>query len=108
MVDIWVSDPCKLAMKFRLYYAFEKYQLTISNKEKMQPEEPKGDPGYTIAGWEKGYSFKRFWGNCYYLLGDIANINGIQQLCHQYYLQNGSLGARDAVIAVKKFLGFSI
>lgn len=99
----WIPDTCNLAMKFRLWYPLEIHQIVISNKERMEPSDPKGDPAYTIAGWEKGYSFKRFWGNCYAMLGDIAKLEGIQQLCHQYYLHNGSIGAIETVARIKKF-----
>ncbi len=83
------------------------YPVTISNKEKLAPQEYKGDPAYSIAGWDKGYSFKRFWGNCYFLLGEIADLDGIQCLVHHYYLQNGSLGSVLAVKRIKIFLGES-
>lgn len=77
----------------------------ISNKEHIKPDGYKGDPEYTIAGWEKGYSFKRFWGNCHTLLGDMGKLDGIQQLVHQYYLQNGDLGAKKTVERIKRLLG---
>lgn len=89
-------------------YSFKwEYPVTISSKEKLVPQEYKGDPSYTVAGWDKGYSFKRFWGNCHFLLGENANLEGMQQLVHHYYLQNGSLGAIMAVRRIKKFLGVS-
>ena len=102
-----LSDPCNFAMKHRLYYSLKLPYLTISNKESFKPSGYKGDPPYTIAGWERGYSWDRFWSNCHFLLGEIANIEGIQQLCHHYYLQNGSLGATTTVNRIKKLRWFN-
>lgn len=82
------------------------FSMTISNKEKLVPHEYKSEPEYTKgSGWYRGYSFKHFWSNCYFLLGEIAEIDGMQQLCRQYYLQNGSLGAITTAGRIKKFLG---
>lgn len=82
------------------------YPITLSNKVNLKPQEWKPEPEYTLAGWYGGYSFKHFWGNCFFLLGEIAHLDGIQQLCHHYYLQNGSIGAISTVARIKKFLGF--
>lgn len=79
--------------------------IIISNKEKIIPHKYKTEPEYTLAGWYGGYSFKHFWSNCYFLLGEIGKLDGIQQLCHHYYLQNGSLGAKIAAERIKKFIG---
>lgn len=100
------SGNCKYALRTRVYDMFISHRLTISNKEKMEPESPKGDPALTIAGWEKGYSFKRFWGNCYALLGESARLDGIQQLCHQYYLQNGLLDAKITAGRIRELLRY--
>ncbi len=81
--------------------------ITISNKEHMIPHEYKAEPEYALAGWYRGYSFKHFWSNCHFLLGELGRLEGMQQLCHHYYLQNGSLGAVITVNRIKKFLGFS-
>ena len=72
----------------------------------MNPQAYKAEPDFrrTDGVWIQGYSFKHFWGNCAALLGDVARIGGIQQLCHQYYLQNGALGATIAVQRIKKFI----
>lgn len=84
------------------------FDVIISNKERLATHEYKAEPEYIKGnGWYRGYSFKHFWSNCYFLLGEIANLDGIQQLCHQYYLQNGSLGAIITTARIKKFLGFS-
>lgn len=82
------------------------FDLTISNKKPLAPHEYKAEPEYMKgSGWHRGYSFKHFWSNCYFLLGEIAELDGIQQLCHQYYLQNGSLGAKITAIRIRKFIG---
>jgi hypothetical protein len=79
--------------------------IIISNKNKMQPDDYKSEPEYIKGlGWYKGYSFKHFWGNCHALLGDIGKLEGVQQLCHHYYLQNGELGANETTKRIKRFL----
>jgi len=80
--------------------------LIISNKESIKPDTYKAEPEYTKSGWSRGYSFKHFWSNCYALLGDLADLEGMQQLCHHYYLQNGELGARATVNRINNFLVF--
>jgi hypothetical protein len=81
------------------------YCITISNKAYMEPSEEKPEPEYYEgSGWYRGYSFKQFWGNCYAMLGDIGKLEGIQQLCHHYYLQNGALSAKVTVGRIRKFL----
>lgn len=79
--------------------------MTTSNKVAIKPDDFKGDPPYTeYAGWEKGYSFQRFWGNCHALLGDIGKLLGVQQLCQHYYLQNGTLGSQMTATRIRKLL----
>jgi hypothetical protein len=102
-----ISNPCNLAMKYRLWYSFDIHPVKISNKENLKPHEYKSEPEYKHC-WIGGYSFKHFWSNCHFLLGEIAHLDGIQQLCHQYYLQNGSLGAISTVARIKKFLGLTM
>lgn len=81
------------------------FDTIISNKAKLAPREPKAEPSYLAGvGWYGGYEFRQFLGNCYACLGDIAKMEGMQQLCHQYYLQNGSIGARYAASRVLRFL----
>ena len=96
---------CEFAIKIWLERGlYDSHQIVISNKKPSKPSGYKGDPPYSIAGWERGYSWDRFWGNCFVILGDMATVDGIQQLCHHYYLQNGSLGAHEAVNKLKRFL----
>lgn len=99
-----ISNPCAFAIKYSLWDLYCEPQITISNKEKLVPHEYKTEPEWTLSGWYRGYSFKHFWSNCFSLLGEIANIDGIQQLCHQYYLQNGSLGAKITVDRIRKLI----
>jgi hypothetical protein len=88
-----------------IYNLYDDHQITISNKEPLIPHKYKAEPQYIKgAGWYGGYSFKHFWSNCYFLLGELATLDGVQQLCHQYYLQNGSLNAATTVQRIKKFL----
>ena len=102
----WPQCYYKHKDNWRFYYPCPDISChTISNKESLTLHEYKGDPVYTIAGWDGGYSFKRFWSNCYFLLGELGGIDGIQQLVHHYYLQNGSLGSAKASERIKKFLG---
>lgn len=88
-------------------YVFDQCILdcVISNKDPLHPSEYKTEPEWTGYVWYSGYSFKHFWGNCAALLGDMAKLEGIQQLVHQYYLQNGSLGAIKTVERIKKLIG---
>lgn len=79
----------------------------ISNKQKLPHADPKPEKLTSYGAWENGYSFKQFLGNCYAWLGDMAVIDGIQQLCHQYYLQNGSIGAKETAVRIIKFLNQS-
>lgn len=81
--------------------------LVISNKEMLAAGEPKPEPEYTMAGWYRGYSFKHFWSNCNAFLGQLSNLDGVQQLCHHYYLQNGSLGAAITADRIKRLIGTS-
>lgn len=89
------------------------YSMVISNDTFLQPRPPRAEPFLynwegAFIGWEKGYEFRQFLGNCYALLGQqLSELSGIQQLIHHYYLQNGSLSARDAVQRIKKFIGNS-
>lgn len=77
----------------------------ISNKEAIKPHEYKTEPQYTKGvGWRYGYSFKHFWSNCHALLGELGELNGIQQLCHHYYLKNSALNAIDCVNRIKIFI----
>lgn len=91
-------------MSYRIH-GDPRFCMAISNKEKLAPQKYKGDPVITAAGWDRGYSFNRFWGNCHFLLGEIASLDGVQQLVHQYYLKNGSLGSIITTNRIKKFLG---
>lgn len=108
-----ISDPCTTAMRIRLFW--QPYEVVISNKKNIKPDAWTDDLNYTIRGWsgasqspsDTGYNFKKFWGNCHALLGDISKLEGIQQLCHQYYLQNGQLNAINVVKSIKRFLGFT-
>ncbi len=78
----------------------------ISNKSLCVPANPKAEPEYIKNfGWRNGYNFKQFLGNVHAHLGSVAKIDGVQQLIHQYYLQNGGLNARDTSDRIKKFLG---
>lgn len=81
--------------------------MVISNKQRIEPHEWKPEPEYTLAGWHRGYSFKHFWSCCFFLLGDDALIDGMQQLCHHYYLQNGGIGAVTTVARIRKFVGLA-
>lgn len=102
-----ISDPCNFAVRHRLFYSLNyNSQVNISNKIKLVTSEPKSEPEYMLSReWYRGYSFQHFWNNCNALLGEIAHLDGVQQLCHQYYLQNGSLGAKITAIRIKRFLG---
>jgi len=81
-------------------------EIIISNKEKIAPKKPKSEDCYLEGmGWRGGYSFRQFLGNVYAHLGDVSKIDGIQQLCHHYYLQNGSLNAKTTATRIKKLLG---
>ncbi len=86
------------------------YPMTISNKEPCNPRPPKAEPFHynwegKLIGWENGYEFRQFLGNCYAFLGDeLSKLSGIQQLVHHYYLQNGMLSAKDAAQRIKVFL----
>lgn len=81
--------------------------FTVSNKSQIKPPKrislPVHDP---YQGWPKeGYPFKDFLADCYYLLGkELSNLDGMQQLVHHYYLQNGTLDAKGAVERIKKFI----
>lgn len=108
MSDTNLGNHYSFAIKYRLYCLHRTYRKTISNKESLAPHEYKAEPEYNKNGWYRGYGFKHFWSNCHFLLGDLAALDGMQQLCHQYYLQNGSLGAPITVARIKHFLGFSI
>jgi hypothetical protein len=77
----------------------------ISNKAVLNASS-KGEPLITSYGaWENGYSFDRFLGTTYAYLGEIAKLDGIQQLVHHYYLKNGLLGAKITAHRIKQFLG---
>lgn len=99
-----ISNPYEFANWYRLYGLYNHHQGIISNKEKISTHEYKTEPEYTLSGWYRGYSFKHFWSNCYHLLGEVGKIGGIQQLCHHYYLQNGSLGAQITVDRIRKLI----
>jgi hypothetical protein len=74
-----------------------------SNKSKIEPK-PKPEPIKLINGeWEGGYSFAHFWGNCHAILGDVANGEGYQQLCHHYYLK-GTHSASEVAKRIASFL----
>lgn len=85
---------------------------TISNKTQCSPRPPKAEPFKhnwkgEFIGWENGYEFRQFLGNCYAFLGEqLSELDGMQQLIHHYYLQNGLLSARDTAKRIRKFLGF--
>jgi hypothetical protein len=77
---------------------------TRSNRDAIKPDGYTSEPDYIKGlGWYKGYSFKRFWGNVHHYLDDKPE--GVQQLAHHYYLQNGGLGAQAAARRIYKFLG---
>ena len=79
--------------------------LTISNKSEIKPAyglEPEYDK---LTGWWRGYPFNLFLGNVLVLLGELQRLDGIQQLCHRYYRQNGNIGAKETAERIKKFLG---
>ncbi len=95
----------EFAIRHRLWHLYEAYSVTISNKDPLPTHEYKIEPEYTKSGWYGGYSFKHFWSNCKALLGVAGMIDGMQQLCHHYYLQNGSLGAMITVSRIRKFVG---
>lgn len=89
-----------------LYDHYYSCQVTISNKEKIVPGKYKAEPEFLPWGsWYHGYSFRHFWGNCHALLGEISSHDGIQQLCHHYYLQNGTIDANSTIKRIKRFLG---
>lgn len=80
--------------------------LVISKKQTVLPMAAKREPDYVEgAGWQGGYSFRQFLGNVYAYLGGLSSVEGIQQLCHQYYLQNGSLDARTTALRIQRLLG---
>lgn len=80
--------------------------VTISNPVFIMPDESGGEPSYIYGmGWQKGYSFKRFLGNVFGYLDDEWHTIGVQQLAHQYYLQNGELGAKITAHRIMHFLG---
>jgi hypothetical protein len=91
---------------------FIDYTLVLSkygccaNNNKILPK-PKPETEFVCGFWWRGYPFEQFWGNCHALLGDIANNDGYQQLCHHYYLQNGGLSAKQAVNRIRKFLNIN-
>jgi hypothetical protein len=81
-------------------------QRVISNKDYIAPQGWKEEPEYVEhAGWQGGYSFRHFWGNVHEILRPLSDVEGVQQLAHQYYLQNGSLGALDTARRIRLFLG---
>ena len=88
-------------------------ELTVSNKAPCSPRPPKAEPFLhnwegKLIGWQNGYEFRQFLGNCYAFLGEeLSRLDGMQQLVHHYYLQNGMLSALNAAKAIKKFLGHS-
>ncbi len=76
-----------------------------SNKLCIKPNPPKAEPDYIRgAGWFGGYSFRHFWGNVFAHLGAIGPVDGVQQLAHHYYLQNGELNAKDTAVRIGKFV----
>lgn len=87
------------------------YELgVISNKEDVKPRGIKPEPVWNGYGWDSGtsdtgYEFRQFLGNCYGFLGDMAALDGMQQLIHHYYLQNGSINAETTAQKIKKLLG---
>lgn len=89
-IDYWMFNP-----------------VTISNKASILPDESGVEPSYIPhMGWQGGYSFRRFLGNVLGYLDEAwRDVDGIQQLIHHYYLQNGELGARVAAQRMVKFLG---
>jgi hypothetical protein len=81
-------------------------QSPISNKNYIVPKPAKQESDFIVnVGWQGGYSFRQFLGNVYNLLGDLQHCEGIQQLIHHYYLQNGSVNARTTANRIKKFIG---
>lgn len=79
--------------------------LKISNKSPCEPRPPKKEPDYIEGlGWAGGYEFKQFLGNTYAWLGELQNLDGVQQLIHHYYLQNGGINARNTAQRIRLFL----
>ncbi len=100
-----MEKPVAFAAKYYLYDLYQPQEVTISNKEKCTPSEIKAEPDYIEgAGWRGGYSFKAFLATCYAYLGDISNVEGIQYLCHHYYLKNGALGGKQTSLRIKKLI----
>jgi hypothetical protein len=82
------------------------FAVTMSNKESLNTHEYKSEPEYVQGlGFRGGYSFKHFWSNCHFLLGEVSELSGIQQLCHHYYLKGGSNGVAITAVRIRKFLG---
>lgn len=81
--------------------------INAANKEYIKPVFGKGEPEKRVIDdvWLGGYQFNRFLGNCYELLGELAENTGIQQLIHCYYLNNGGINAKDTVKRIKNFIG---
>lgn len=77
----------------------------ISNKAKIEPAPKLADYRWSnYDGWGRGYPFNQFLRDCYHYLGDLQFVVGIQQLVHQYYLQNGKLDAPTTAARIKIFL----
>jgi hypothetical protein len=83
------------------------YGVTISNKEHIKPSDKLllglYDEKY---GWFSGYPFNKFLADVYYFIGSLKHEDGIQQLIHHYYLQNGRVDARTTANRIKKFINF--
>ncbi len=82
-------------------------EMTIANNAVIAPMQPKAEPDYLPgAGWVRGYEFRQFLGNVYAHLGEaLSKVEGMQQLVHHYYLQNGSINASNAAKRIKQFIG---
>jgi hypothetical protein len=84
-------------------------EFVISNKNYIAPRPPKPEPVWNGHFWDgysdKSYEFRQFLGNCMVYLGEeLSNLDGMQQLIHQYYLQNGGINARDTAERIKVFI----
>lgn len=91
----------------QIYIKAYEHTPFISNKTPLKPHAWKKEPLKVFiikAGADNGYSFKHFWSNCYHLLGEYGKLDGIQQLCHNYYCKNGDVYAEETVLRIKKLL----
>jgi hypothetical protein len=81
--------------------------FTISNKDYIKPRTAKPEPIWNGWGWDNGtsdfgYEFRQFLGNCYSHMKESEIVDGMQQLIHQYYMQNGTINAKDTVARIRR------